>query len=486
MNYLFTIFMLFCMHFSQQYELVSLDIDKRSFEFEPKDLVMPESFVPRYIEAYKSKRYKNNPFLISLLLEDITSSNWYSYFFISKNDKFVNFKIPKMEQEFEKVTLGFATYYKDSEPFSIHFYNKNLNSIISKDNSTTQDGSAIEEIDMKSIQIKFKFKLESGFIATCTSEYKGTFSDRHWWFRWFGYCMRKCTKEPYRYKLVRERIVNNDNVKNIAVNNDNVKNVAVNNDNVKNVVVNNDNVKNVVVNNDNVKNVVVNNDNVKNVVVNNDNVKNVVVNNDNVKNVVVNNDNVKNVVVNNDNVKNVVVNNDNVKNVVDKSTTERISVKEEPEQDNVVTGKLMQDPVAEESIENIDVSEEHAEDPVAEESTENIDVSEEHPEDPVAEESTENIDVSEEHAEDPVGSEGIVEGILSSLPGSSGSSSGLSGKNAFASSPSDLFSALRGFKPTMFYSVPKSTTSLRSSMSMESLSSILSSIPDLETDMPDY
>ncbi|KAK2196264.1 hypothetical protein BdWA1_001506 [Babesia duncani] len=207
MHYLFTFFVLFSTHFSQAYELVSLDIDKKNFEFDPKDLVISESFVPVYIDAYISRQYKNIPFLISLLFEDLTSSKWYSYFFIFDNDKFVNYEHPGIIYYCNKITKGSGIYYKIYDPLSNPIGNEKLIEDIAKGNLITQGSSVIEEVDMKSIIIKLKMKAKSGSIVTYTSKCKGTLSERS---RCLCDCFRgeKSTTEPYRYKLFSSNVAN--------------------------------------------------------------------------------------------------------------------------------------------------------------------------------------------------------------------------------------------------------------------------------------
>ncbi|KAK2194596.1 hypothetical protein BdWA1_002909 [Babesia duncani] len=193
--------MLLCIHFSEQLKLVSLDIDKKSFEFEPKDLVIPDSFVPVYIDGYISKQHKVNPFLINLFFKDSSSNKWYCYFFIFTNDKLVNLETPLTAYGYEKITAGSGTYYKVRKNDGLLIDNELLPEDIFKNNLITEDGSVIEEIDMKSIQIKLKSELESGSIVTYTSKYKGTFSERNCCF--CDCCIRKgYTKGPYRYKLM--------------------------------------------------------------------------------------------------------------------------------------------------------------------------------------------------------------------------------------------------------------------------------------------
>ncbi|KAK2194433.1 hypothetical protein BdWA1_002908 [Babesia duncani] len=192
--------MLLCIHFSEQLKLVSLDIDKRSFEFEPKDLVMPESFVPVYIDGYISKQHKVNPFLINLFFKD-SSSNWYSNYFIFKNGKFVNLDTPWKTRVDEKIIEGSETYYNVYNMDGHLIINEYFPKHIFEDNLITKDGSNIGQVDMKSLQIKLKLKLESGSIISYTAEYEGSLPKESYCLRWFCCCMKKSTEGPYRYKL---------------------------------------------------------------------------------------------------------------------------------------------------------------------------------------------------------------------------------------------------------------------------------------------
>ncbi|KAK2195199.1 hypothetical protein BdWA1_002872 [Babesia duncani] len=215
------------MHFSLQYELVSLDIDKRSFEFEPKDLVMPESFVPVYFDAYISSQYKGNPFLINLLFKDPTSSNYYAYFFISKNDKFVNFDMPILEKAFKRIVEGPATYYQDPKRISLPIRYRYLLKNISRDNLTIKEGFVIEEIDMKPIQIKLKSELESGSIVTYTSKYEGCYEETNWCLLKVCCSFKRHINYPYRYELVSNRTLNEKSLRDSAANEDHAENRVV-------------------------------------------------------------------------------------------------------------------------------------------------------------------------------------------------------------------------------------------------------------------
>ncbi|KAK2195198.1 hypothetical protein BdWA1_002871 [Babesia duncani] len=351
--------MLLCIHFSEQLKLVSLDIDQKNFEFDAKGLVLPESYVPIYIDASKSKKYKSNPFLISLFFMDPSSHQWYCYFFILKNDKFVNLGTPWSTPYYKKITIDSGTYYKVSRHDGILIGNKNFNSIISKDNLITEDGSAIEEIDMKSIQMTLKSELKSGSIISYTAEYEGSFPKENSGSGWF-FCLKgkKSTKgQLYRYKLTSDNQAVNEESKRKRwyslghfCNKKNVEKSSNEENCVKE---------------------------------------------EPEQDRIANKESEKDYVAE-ESTENVDVNKESVKDHVAEESTENVDVSKEHAEDHV----------AEESTENVDVSEEHAEDHVAEESTENVDVNKESVKDRVvAEESTENVDVSKEHSEDPVAEE---------------------------------------------------------------------------------
>ncbi|KAK2194669.1 hypothetical protein BdWA1_003344 [Babesia duncani] len=205
--------MLLCTQFSEQLKLVSLDMNEKSFEFEPKELAVSEYFNGCYIDAYISKKYNNNPFVIRLFFFDLISSEWYSYFFIIKNNKLVNFEIPWDSPDFEKITEGSGRYYKVKGSYHILLKDKLLNEIIAKNNLTTKDVSAFDSIDMKSLKMTLKFELESGSIVTWTGECKGTLSEKSTFIEFIitftdsgtGWCCclkgKKSTEGAYRYMV---------------------------------------------------------------------------------------------------------------------------------------------------------------------------------------------------------------------------------------------------------------------------------------------
>ncbi|KAK2194671.1 uncharacterized protein BdWA1_003858 [Babesia duncani] len=275
--------MLLCTQFSEQLKLVSLDMNEKSFEFEPKELAVSEYFNGCYIDAYISKKYNNNPFVIRLFFFDFISSECYSYFFIIKNNKLVNFEIPWDSPDFEKITKDSGTYYKVKGSFSFLLKDKLLNEIIAKNNLATTDVPAFDSIDMKSLKMTLKFKLESGSIVTYRSRCKGTLSEKST----ILVLVKNMQGHDVNKDQVKDRVVNKDQVKDRVVNKDQVKDRVVNKEQVKDRVVNKEQLKNRVVSKEQVKDSVVSEQQLKDSDVSEDQVKDSVVSEDQVKDSVV-------------------------------------------------------------------------------------------------------------------------------------------------------------------------------------------------------
>ncbi|KAK2195191.1 hypothetical protein BdWA1_002864 [Babesia duncani] len=108
--------MLFCMHFSLQYELVSLDLDDMHYEFEPKKYFLPRLFVPRYLDVYASKDYEESYFMINLSSNTPRSDGFMHFLFKVDGNRIMNYASPNTPRGFTLYNKDSVVYYLTKDP----------------------------------------------------------------------------------------------------------------------------------------------------------------------------------------------------------------------------------------------------------------------------------------------------------------------------------------------------------------------------------
>ncbi|KAK2197709.1 hypothetical protein BdWA1_000712 [Babesia duncani] len=209
MNYLFGILVLFSIHLSEQYEIISLEIGQNRFEFEPDQSVLPKFFIPSYIDIYPYNDGHGNILIINLIARffgsaaSIMSFNYGHFIYKQDGDQFVNFTIPWLPTHVNKYAESSLTYYTSFDTIRIP-KDSIENSVFQLNNGIQENLSLTEEGDLRDEIVILKLKAPTGENVTFIGKYKPRFMEKVL----KKYCcfFKRRGILPYRYKMIRDQV----------------------------------------------------------------------------------------------------------------------------------------------------------------------------------------------------------------------------------------------------------------------------------------
>ncbi|KAK2197014.1 hypothetical protein BdWA1_000008 [Babesia duncani] len=193
MNYFFGVLMLLCINFSEQLQLVSLDIDQESFRLPLKKHSFGEEAAPAFLDVYVEEDIQKIPVMFNLVIETKGDYTYRNYFFKRDGDKFINFDVPKLSDYYNVRTEGIATYYLTYKPIRVpREVLKRLRREFPDNNQLKVSNDP--EDGPRSNEITLKLKLNSGSLVSYMGTYVPKTSSR-------GCRSKAPIFNKFRYKL---------------------------------------------------------------------------------------------------------------------------------------------------------------------------------------------------------------------------------------------------------------------------------------------